>query len=228
MSDFYGMLAVQGPLARRIVSELVPGCVKLPRFGVLETELFGRQAIVQRTGYTGEDGFEIMVPNEVCVRLWEELISRGRSYGAVPCGLGARDTLRLEAGYLLYGQDVDDEHSPFEAGYDWVVKLDKPDFIGKQALERQKREGLRRRLTGVKLSEKGVPRAGGAVYADGRKAGELCSATFSPTLGTGIGVGYLDRTDLAPGRSVEVEIHGRRAAAETASVPFYKRPVAAD
>src|SRR6185295_18618101 len=117
----------------------------LPRFGVLETELFGQRCVIQRTGYTGEDGFEVVAPAEIASRVWDDLLAKGASYGILPCGLGARDTLRLEAGYLLYGQDIDDEHSPLEANYGWVVKFDKGDFIGKPALLEQKQKGLRRK-----------------------------------------------------------------------------------
>ncbi|MBI3549325.1 MAG: glycine cleavage system aminomethyltransferase GcvT [Elusimicrobia bacterium] len=222
-SDLLCMLAIQGPTAVPVVEAITPGSAPLPRFGVLEIELFGQRAFVQRTGYTGEDGFEIIAPNEIAPRLWEEVVSHGRSYGLAPCGLGARDTLRLEAGLLLYGQDIDDEHTPFEANYGWVVKLEKGDFVGKGALERQKREGLKRRLTGVALSESGVPRAGAIVRAGETVLGSLVSATFSPTLQKGIGVGYLDRPELRPGEMISVEIHGRRVAAEVAAVPFYRR-----
>ncbi|MDD5629130.1 MAG: glycine cleavage T C-terminal barrel domain-containing protein, partial [Elusimicrobia bacterium] len=154
-------------------------------------------------------------------QLWERLMSLGAGLGVKPCGLGCRDTLRLEAGYLLYGSDVDMEHSSYEASCGWVVKLDKGDFIGKAHFARQKAEGLKRKLFGVKLLERGVPRSGNAVCADGKPAGTLTSATFSPTLNIGIGMGYLDRPDLKPGAKVTVEIHGRQVPAEVARMPFY-------
>ncbi|MBI3288616.1 MAG: glycine cleavage system aminomethyltransferase GcvT [Elusimicrobia bacterium] len=223
-SDHYGMIAVQGPKAAPVVALLAPSAVALPRFGALELELFGQAAIITRTGYTGEDGFEFIVPNEIVVRVWEDLLAQGRSLGAAPCGLGARDVLRLEAGYLLYGQDVDDERSTFEANYGWVVKLDKGDFLGRPALLKQKAEGLKRRLTGVRLLERGVPRHGAPVLLEGRKAGTLCSATFSPSLQAGIGVGYLDRPDLAPGTKIDVVLHGRNIPGEITAVPFYRAP----
>jgi aminomethyltransferase len=223
-SSHYGMIAVQGPKAAELVSSIdLADAAELPRFGALERDVFDQRSVITRTGYTGEDGFELIVPNEIISRVWDNLLLKGRSIGAAACGLGARDTLRLEAGYLLYGQDVDDEHTTFEAGYDWVVKLDKGDFIGRDALQRQKREGLKRRLTPVKLVERGVPRAGNAVRVDGQAVGTLASATFSPTLQTGIGVGYLERLDLAPGARVEVESHGRTLAAEVVKPPFYSR-----
>lgn len=222
-SDEYAMVALQGPNAAIVMRAFAALADELPRFGVLETELFGQRCVIQRTGYTGEDGFEVVAPAEIASRVWDDLLAKGHSYGILPCGLGARDTLRLEAGYLLYGQDLDDDHSPLEANYGWVVKFDKGDFIGKQALVQQKQKGLRRKLTGVALSEKGVPRAGAPVLLRGESIGQLCSATFSPTLQKGIGVGYLSRPDLGFGEKLEVEIHGRRVAAEVLPVPFYKR-----
>lgn len=223
-SEHYGMIAVQGPKAAELVELIAPAAVKLPRFGALELELYGQPSIITRTGYTGEDGVEFIVPNEIVVRVWEDLLAQGRSLGAAPCGLGARDVLRLEAGYLLYGQDVDDEHSTYEANYGWVVKLDKGDFVGKAALAAQKRDGVKRRLTGIKLLERGVPRHGTPVLIDGRQAGVLCSATFSPSLQAGVGVGYLDRPDLAPGTKAAVSLHGREVPAEVVKVPFYQSP----
>jgi len=223
-SEHYGMIAAQGPKAAELVELVAPAATKLPRFGALELELYGQPAFVTRTGYTGEDGVEFIVPNEIVVRVWEDLLAQGRSFGAAPCGLGARDVLRLEAGYLLYGQDVDDERSTYEANYGWVVKLDKGDFVGKAALAAQNRDGVKRRLTGVKLLERGVPRPGAPVLIGGREAGKLCSATFSPSLQAGIGVGYLDDPALSPGAKCAVVLHGREVPAEIAAVPFYKSP----
>ena len=222
-SDYYGMIAIQGPKAAHTVAVDLPAAADLPRFGAMEVDIFDQPSVVTRTGYTGEDGFEFIVPNEIISRVWDNLITKGRSMGLVPCGLGARDTLRLEAGYLLYGQDIDDEHSSFEAGYDWVVKLDKGDFVGKKEFLRQKKEGLNRRLIGLKLVDRGVPRPGCPVTWDGKAVGSLCSATFSPTLQSGIGVGYLSEPGLKPGDKLSVELHGRPAAAEVVRMPFYKR-----
>ncbi|MFA5140959.1 MAG: glycine cleavage system aminomethyltransferase GcvT [Elusimicrobiota bacterium] len=222
-SHIYGMVALQGPKAADIIADMVPGAKGIKRFGALECTLYGQKSLVTRTGYTGEDGFEVIVPEVVVTRVWQTLMAQGASFGLLPCGLGCRDTLRLEAGLLLYGSDIDDDHTTLESGYGWVVKFSKPDFIGKAALEAQKRSGLKRRLTGVRLTERGVPRHGAAVFLEGKRLGELCSATFSPTFNTGIGMGYFDVIDLAPGRRVEVELqHGRRVAAEVAALPFYK------
>jgi aminomethyltransferase len=147
---------------------------------------------------------------------------KGRPAGLVPCGLGARDTLRLEAGYLLYGQDLDEHRTPLEAGYDWVVRFDKGEFQGKAALEKQKREGLKSRLTGFKLLEAGVPRPGCRIFVGGEDAGTFVSATYSPTLKAGIGVGYV-APNLAAGAPAEIEVHGRRLKAEVHPTPFYKK-----
>ncbi|MEK7388596.1 MAG: glycine cleavage system aminomethyltransferase GcvT [Elusimicrobiota bacterium] len=223
-SDHFGMIAVQGPRAGEIVGLISPQAAGLARFGAVELDVYGQSAVITRTGYTGEDGFEFIVPEEILIRVWEDVLAQGRSFGAAPCGLGARDVLRLEAGYLLYGQDVDQDHSTFEANYSWVVKLDKGDFIGKEALQKQKAAGITRRLTGVRLLERGVPRAGAAVFIDGRQAGTLCSATFSPSLQAGIGVGYLDRPALKAGTRCGVRLHGREVPAEIVAIPFYASP----
>jgi aminomethyltransferase len=221
-SDRFAMLALQGPKAAAVADDIVAGAAGLPRFGILRTELYGEATFVCRTGYTGEDGFEFILPNEVATRLWDNILIKGRPAGIVPCGLGARDTLRLEAGYLLYGQDLDETRTPLEAGYDWVVRFDKGDFQGKAALEKQKREGLMQRLTGFKLVEAGVPRPGCKVFIGGKEAGSFASATYSPSLKAGIGVAYV-AAGLAAGTPAEVEVHGRRIKAEVHPTPFYKK-----
>jgi aminomethyltransferase len=224
-SDRTAMLAVQGPNAPALVGELFPQALSLPRFGVAELRFGDEMAYVMRTGYTGEDGFEIAALPEEILALWTELIVRGGRHGLVPCGLGSRDTLRLEAGYLLYGADADATRTPYEANCAWVVKPQKGDFIGREALLRRKEAGFREKLTGVRLLGRGVPRHGCAVYFGAKKVGELCSATFAPSLGTGIGVGYLEAAAREPGTRVEVEIHGKRIEAETVKGPFRKNSV---
>ncbi len=223
-SDDYGMISVQGPKAAPLIELMAPAAARLPRMGALELELYGTPCVVTRTGYTGEDGVEFIVPNHIVVRLWEDLIAQGQSFGVAPCGLGARDVLRLEAGYLLYGQDIDESHTTYEAGCGWLVKLDKGEFIGRSALAAQKKDGVKRRLAGVKLLERGVPRHGAPVLLDGRQAGVLCSATYSPSLQAGIGVGYLDRPDPVPGTKCAVSLRGREVPAEVVEVPFYRSP----
>jgi aminomethyltransferase len=220
-SDAYGMIALQGPRAEEIIKSIAPEASALKRFGAIELEIFGQPHIITRTGYTGEDGFEIVAPAEICSRIWRTLLSNGASLGLQPCGLGARDTLRLEAGYLLYGSDVDDERSPYAAGYGWVVKMAKGDFIGKAELQREQERGLSQRLRGVQLKDRGVPRPGAPVLIGGEKVGTLCSATYSPTLKTGIGMGYLP--EPLPAGDVAIELHGRPVAAEIVKPPFYKK-----
>lgn len=219
-SDRTAMLAVQGPNAPALVGELFPAASALPRFGIAELPFAGETAFVMRTGYTGEDGFEIAALPEAILTLWAELILRGGRHKLAPCGLGSRDTLRLEAGYLLYGADADATRTPYEANCAWVVKPQKGDFIGREALLRRKEAGFAEKLTGVRLLGRGVPRHGCAVWCGDRKIGELCSATFAPSLQTGIGVGYLEAAAWEPGTRVEVEIHGKRIAAETVKGPF--------
>ena len=224
-SDRYGMLAVQGPTAPALVAEIFPAAAALPRFGIAELPWAGAEAFVMRTGYTGEDGFEVAAPPEGTRAFWEALAVRGGRHGLAPCGLGSRDTLRLEAGYLLYGQDADETRTPYEAGCGWVVKLQKGDFIGREALVRRKEAGFQEKLTGVRLLERGVPRPGCAVWAGDRKLGTLASATFAPSLETGIGVGYLAPEAWEAGTRVEIEIHGKKTAAETVRGAFRKNSV---
>ena len=224
-SDRTAMLAVQGPNAPALAGELFPEALALPRFGIAELQFAGEKAFVMRTGYTGEDGFEIAALPEAILELWTELILRGGRHGLAPCGLGCRDTLRLESGYLLYGEDADESRTPYEAGCGWVVKPQKGDFIGRAALLRRKEAGFREKLTGVRLLGRGVPRRGCGVWLGDRKIGELTSATFAPSLGAGIGTGYLAPEAWDAGVRVEVEIHGRRVAAETVRGPFRKNSV---
>lgn len=221
-SDRFAMLAVQGPAAAALVAELFPAAPGLSRFGAAEWPFAGGTAIVMRTGYTGEDGFEIAAAPEIACACWDELAARGGAHGLAPCGLGSRDTLRLESAYLLYGVDADETRTPDEAGCAWVVKADKGEFVGRDALLRRRREGWREQLVGVRLLGRGVPRAGCAVWGEGRAVGALTSATFAPSLGTGIGVGYLERGSWEPGLRVEVEIHGKRVEAETVRGAFRK------
>lgn len=224
-STRYAMLAIQGPQAPALVGEIFPAALALPRFGVAELPWAGEKAFIMRTGYTGEDGFEVAASPAATLAFWTVLRARGGRHGLVPCGLGCRDTLRLEAGYLLYGADADETRTPYEAGCGWVVKLQKGDFIGREALLKRKEAGFREKLTGVRLLGRGVPRHGCGVWLGDRKLGELTSATFAPSLGTGIGVGYLEAPAWEAGIQVEVEIHGKRVAAETVKGPFRQNSV---
>ncbi|MDD7579288.1 MAG: glycine cleavage system aminomethyltransferase GcvT [Elusimicrobia bacterium] len=218
-SASWGMIAVQGPLALEKVSNLISDVVDLPRFHIKEIELFGAKGYVTRTGYTGEDGVEIMLPAAQIGDLWDALLN----VGVKPCGLGSRDVLRLEAGYLLNGADADQTRTPYEANCGWVVKLAKENFVGKAALAAQKEQGLKQKLTAFVLKSPGVPRAECKVYSGAEEIGVLTSGTYSP-LFKGIAVGYA-RADVPVGSEVEIEIHGKRAKAEVVKTPFYKNRV---
>jgi len=221
-SSEYSMLAVQGPNVPLMFEIFAPESLALPRFGVVVKDIFGEKGFITRTGYTGEDGFEVTVPHKVVQQVWNKMFELGKPYGIVPCGLGARDTLRLESGYLLYGEDVDDDHTTYEAGYGWVVSLKKGEFIGRDVLVAQKLNGLSRSLTGIVMKKPGVPRSQCKVFMDGNEIGTLCSATYSPTLKKGIGVGYFSPAKLPAGTEVQVEIRGRLVPAEVIKMPFHK------
>jgi aminomethyltransferase len=175
---------------------------------------------VARTGYTGEDGFEVFVPAAHARTLWDALAAKG----AVPCGLGARDSLRLEVAYRLYGNDMDEAHSPLEAGLGWIVKLDKPGgFVGSAALIRQKKEGLKRRIVGFKLTGKGIARHGYPALKDGARVGEVTSGTMSPVLKEPIGLAYLPVALAKEGSTFDVEIRGKPVAAVVVKTPFVEK-----
>ena len=215
-SSELSMIAVQGPKAVSVLSKIFK---PVPERHRIAEERFGTHpAFVCRTGYTGEDGCELIVPNEGIVELTEAVMEAGKDAGIEPCGLGARDTLRLESGYLLYGNDVDEQHTPLEAGVGWVVKFDKGDFIGRAALLRQKESGVSRKLTAFKLKERGIPRHGSKIFRDGEEIGAVTSGTFSPSLQAGIALGYVPSG--AQG-AFAIECLGKPVPAETVKLPFY-------
>jgi aminomethyltransferase len=178
---------------------------------------------VARTGYTGEDGFELFCRPDEASRLWDALVEAGKPEGLRPAGLGARDSLRLEVAYRLYGSDMDDDTTPLEAGLAWVVKLDKGDFVGREALVRQKTAGLPRKLVGFSLLDPGIPRHGFDVLRDGRKVGTVTSGTRSPSLKISIGLAYVPPALAAEGSTFAIDIRGRAAAAKVVKTPFYTR-----
>jgi aminomethyltransferase len=184
----------------------------------------GVDGLVSRTGYTGEDGFELFVPTASAPPVWEAVLAAVRRCGGAPCGLAARDTLRLEAGLPLCGTDMDAATTPLEAGIGWVVKLRKASFVGRDALARQAEQGLGRRLVGLAMDEPGIPRHGYAVSHAGAPVGVVTSGTKSPTLGTFIGMAYLDTTLGRAGTAVSVEIRQRQLPARVVDRPFYRRP----
>ncbi|MGM0557426.1 MAG: glycine cleavage system aminomethyltransferase GcvT [Myxococcota bacterium] len=223
-SDEYVQLAVQGPNAESLlqeISEIDLSTIAFfrSRFG----EVGGTRSLVARTGYTGEDGFELYIPAAEGEMVFDALLDTGSRYDLQMCGLGARDTLRLEAKLHLYGQDIDETTHPYEAGLGWVVKPDKDaDFVGKEALADIKEQGVSRRLRGLVLQGRGVIRPGYEIYAGDDLVGEVTSGTYSPTLEESIGLGYI-AVDHANDEIVDVDIRGRRVAAKTTRKPFYSR-----
>jgi aminomethyltransferase len=229
VSDSVAMLAVQGPMAFRILQKIATGnLVEIERFKCASMSLGGVKVSLARTGYTGEDGFEVfiweasMAKPDSAVRLWNSILEAGRAYGIEPCGLGARDTLRLEAGLCLYGNDIDESITPFEAGLGFVVKLQKGDFLGKDILQRQKNEGVKRRRIGIVMMEQGIPRPGFSILNEKKEQiGSVTSGTFSPLLRCGIGMGYVETSQSGEGNIVIIEIRKRKVKARIASFPLY-------
>ena len=215
------LLALQGPEAPARLEALTgTSLAGLPRFGHRDLSIDGAPVFVARTGYTGEDGFELLLAREAGIALWEKLLAEGVS----PCGLGARDTLRLEAAMHLYGSDMDTSISPLEAGLGWLVHLEMPaDFIGRSALERQTAEGVKRRLVGLKLQGRAIARHGYPVLRNGTTVGEVTSGTWSPTLGEAIALAYVPIEDARIGTELAVEIRGRAEPAMVVKRPFYRR-----
>jgi aminomethyltransferase len=222
-SDDYALLAVQGPLAAGLVERAAGEDPRdLAYYAFRNMGVFGAPALVSRTGYTGEDGFELYLPPGDAERVMRGLLELGRAEGVLPCGLGARDTLRLEAKMALYGNDIDDTVTPWEADLGWIVKMNKGDFIGRDALARQKAEGVRRKLAGFEMVDRGIARHGYPAKAP-HGEGVVTSGTHSPTLGKPIGLAMLPVDDTAVGTEFEADIRGRAAKARVAPTPFYKR-----
>lgn len=216
------LIAVQGPLAASILQSLVKeDLTQVKPFGHINATVLGQSCFIARTGYTGEDGFEVMVAPDVGIVLWRSLFQAG----VVPCGLGARDTLRLEAAMALYGQDIDDTTTPLEAGLGWLVHLDtKGDFIGRSVLEQQKSQGVARRLVGLQMQGRYIARHGYQVLADNKIVGEITSGTISPTLGYPIALAYVPTGLSQIGQNLEVEIRGKTYPAIVVKKPFYRSP----
>ena len=228
VSDNLAMMAVQGPNAEKTLQKICKdNLTSIGRFKCGPSQLADVPVLLARTGYTGEDGFEVFVWNATfqnpsnAVKVWNAVLNSGASYGIEPCGLGARDTLRLEAGLCLYGNDIDENTTPLEAGLGFVVKLQKAEFIGKEALQKQKTDGLKRKRVGLKLLERGVPRSGSEVYDKDTKIGVLTSGTFSPLLKIGVGMGYVDTLHANEGTDVTVKIREKHTKAKVASFPLY-------
>lgn len=222
-SDDTALIAVQGPRASDLVSSITEAQLDDVGYYRFTTgSVAGVPATVSRTGYTGEDGFELYVPADGSVAVWRALMTEGEDLGVQPAGLGSRDSLRLEVGYALYGNDLDDQHTALESGLGWIVKLDKDDFVGRDALARQKEEGPPRRLVGFRLQGRGFPRPGYPLVANGGPIGAVTSGTASPTLGVGLGLGYVERASSKTGTAIGVEIRGQVLDAVVERPPFYK------
>lgn len=220
----WGQVAVQGPAAEATLQTLSSKDLsQVPTFGVIQGDLDGISGcIFARTGYTGEDGFEVFIPAELASQAWPAIMKAGEAHGIAPIGLGARDTLRLEAKMCLYGNDIDHTTSPLEAGLGWTVKLDKPTFVGRDALLAQKQARVNRRLVCLEV-EKRIARHGNDVLIDGVVAGRVTSGTRSPTFGNNIALAYVPRSHARPGSAVQVDIRGRQADAVVVKGPFYRR-----
>ncbi len=221
-SDEMSLLAIQGPKATEILQKLTPVQLQdLPYYHFTIGEVAGVQnVIISNTGYTGSGGFEIYFKNEDAEKLWDDLMSAGEEFGMLPCGLGARDTLRLEKGFCLYGNDLDDNTTPLEAGLGWITKFDK-DFVAKDILEKQKPEGVTKKLAGFEMQEKAIPRNGYPVVdAEGKTIGQVTSGTMSPMKKTGIGLAYLDTDFTKVGTEIFIQIRNKNIPAQVVKPPF--------
>jgi aminomethyltransferase len=214
------LIAFQGPKAQQLLP--ASGLADVPYFGFRVGEVAGTKAMISRTGYTGEDGFEVFVSAERVGQVWDAILEGGREAGVLPAGLGARDATRLEAALRLYGNDMDETVNPYEAGLGWTVKLDKGEFVGRSALAKVREEGPRRNLIGLKTEPGSIPRHGAAVISDGRRAGVVTSGTHSFFLGHPIALAMVEVPSFRVGDKVAVEVRGREAPAEVVKLPFYR------
>jgi aminomethyltransferase len=223
-SSRYALIAVQGPKAQTVLQRLTSvNLADIKYYWFAHGEFAGIRGTVSRTGYTGEDGFEVFCPPAQADRLWKALLEAGAPEGIVPAGLGARDTLRLEAAMRLCGSDMDESTTLVEAGLGWIVGWKKADFIGKSVLDAQKANGVKRKLVGFEMTERGIARGGNPILVDGVDVGKVTSGTQTPFLKKAIGLGYVPATAAQPGQALEIDIRGRRVAAMVVPLPFYKR-----
>ena len=223
VSDQTGLIAVQGPVSRGLAGKVLHVDLSdLAYYHLIERKVNDREVMISRTGYTGELGFELYTDPDTTRRLWEDCLAEGEGLGAVPAGLGARDTLRLEMKYCLYGNDITAETNPIEAGLGWITKLDKRPFIGSRAIARVKEEKPARRLVAFWMEERAIPRPGYIILQDGRGVGQVTSGTQSPTLQRGIGLGYVAREHAKVGTTLQLDIRGRAAGATVVKPPFVK------
>lgn len=223
INDSYGGIAVQGPASAGILQNICEADLKtLKRRGFCETKIDGFPCLLSRSGYTGEDGFELFVASEDTEKVWNDLIDIGKTYGLVPAGLGARDTLRLEAGCPLYGIDMDESKTPLEGGLERTVDFNK-NFIGREAILNKKAQGIKEILVGFKMRERAIPRTGYPIEKADKKIGIVTSGTYSPTLKENIGFGYVTPENSATGKEFDIVVHAEKKRAEVVEVPFYRR-----
>ena len=223
-SDDYTQIALQGPRALEILKPLIDVNIEeMNLFGSSWGEIEGEEVLVSRTGYTGEDGFEVYTLSSRPEKIWDVILERGKNLGVVPIGLGARDTLRLESRLMLYGNDIDETTTVLEAGLGWLVKFKKGEFLGRDALLKQKEEGIKRRLAGFEVIERGIARPHYPVFIEGNKVSEVNSGTFSPYLKKSIGLTYLPVEYKEIGTEFEIGVRDRKVKARVVPTPFYKR-----
>ena len=224
ISDETSLLTLQGPKAEEVLQKITNlDLSRMKYYWFQEGRIEEIQAIISRTGYTGEDGFEIYLKSEYASQIWNRLLEIGKKEGIKPIGLGARDTLRLECAMLLYGNDMDETKPPLEANIAWTIKFNKEDFIGKKALLKQEEEGIKQRLVGFELIERGVPRHNYPILKDGERIGTVTSGSFSPTLKKGIGLGYV-KIDFAKERTeIQIRIRDKTVKARIVKTPFYRK-----
>ncbi len=223
-SDDYTQIALQGPRALEILKPLIDVNIEeMNLFGSSWGEIEGEEVLASRTGYTGEDGFEVYTLSSRPEKIWDVILERGKNFGVVPIGLGARDTLRLESRLMLYGNDIDETTTVLEAGLGWLVKFKKGEFLGRDALLKQKEEGIKRRLVGFEVIERGIARPHYPVFIEGDKVSEVNSGTFSPYLKKSIGLTYFPVEYKEIGTEFEIGIRDRKVKARVVPTPFYKR-----
>jgi aminomethyltransferase len=223
-SSRYALIAIQGPAAREVLQPLTGADLAgMKYYWFANGEVASVRATVSRTGYTGEDGFEIFVAPAYASRVWDALLQAGQPADIRPCGLGARDTLRLEAAMRLYGNDIDDTTTVLEADLEWIVSWTKGDFLGRSALESQKQTGVPRKIVGFEMVDRAIARHGHSVIVDNQSAGVVTSGTQTPFLKKAIGMAYVP-SSLGDGDTIDIDIRNRRAAARIVPLPFYKRP----
>ncbi len=222
-TDNIGKLDLQGPRSEDILQQIVPAYLhSLKYYHFIHTKVLNIPAIVSRSGYTGEDGFEIYAPHDRIGEIWDRLLQAGVDYGLKPIGLGARDTLRLESGMMLYGNDMDETTTPYEVVYGWIVNLEK-DFIGRDALNKHLSEGVKRKLVGFTMWERGIARHGYKVFKDGTEVGIVTSGTHSPTLEKAIGLAFVPAGLSKPGTILDIQIRNHLVSAQVVPMPFYKK-----